>query len=360
MRRRVTARLVAGSAALGLAARAAVRRLRAQGVRGKAALVTGGSRGLGFALARELALGGARVAICARGPASLERARARLAAEGLDVLATPCDVSDTDRVQRWVEEVADTLGGIDVLVNNAGVIAVGPQRALTREDFEEAMAIHFWGTLDPILAALPHLRARGGGTVVNVTSIGGKVSVPHLLAYTPSKFAAVGLSEGLRGELAPEGIHVLTVVPGLMRTGSALNAFFKGPGERMFGLFSPMASWPIISMDAERAARRIVQAVKRGESEIILGLPANLAARFHGLFPGLTADLAGLANHLLPRADGPETSAERGMELYRRLSNPILDRAIGWTLSAARRFNQHPGPLDAPGLGRHASRSERA
>jgi short-subunit dehydrogenase len=254
----------------------------------------------------------------------------------------------------------DRFGRIDLLVNNAGVIQVGPLESMTLRDFEDALGIMFWGTVYPTLAVLPQMRARGSGRIVNITSIGGKIPVPQLTPYVSAKFAAVGFSESLRAEVARDGIAVTTVVPGLMRTGSALNAFFKGPGERMFGLFSPMASWPIISMDAERAARRIVQAVKRGESEIILSLPANLAVRFHGLFPGLTTDLAGLANHLLPRADGPETSAERGMELYRRLSNPILDRAIGWTLSAARRFNQHPGPLDAPGLGRHASRSERA
>ena len=89
-----------------------------------------------------------------------------------------------------------------MLVNNAGIIQVGPLEHMTIDDFEEAMATHFWGPLFTILAALPHMRGRGGRRIVNISSIGGKIAVPHLLPYTASKFALTGLSEGLRAELA--------------------------------------------------------------------------------------------------------------------------------------------------------------
>ena len=317
-----------------------MRRLRSQDLAGRAALVTGGSRGLGFALVRVLAHRGARVATCARDPEALDRARARLAAEGLDVLVSPCDVSDPERVRRWVTDAATTLGGIDVLVNNAGVISVGPHRALTREDFEEAMAIHFWGTFDPIVAALPHLRARGGGTIVNVTSIGGKASVPQLLSYSPSKYAAVGLSEGLRAELAPEGIHVVTVVPGLMRTGSYRAAYFKGDHRLEYALFAPISASPLNTVAAGRAARRIVRAIERRETEVTIGLHAKALARANGLAPGLTNDVLALAARLLPKADGP-TDRVRGADVHSRVDRSVLTY---FGRRAQRAYNQVPSP----------------
>ena len=127
-----------------------------------------------------------------------------------------------------VAEAAELLGPIDVLVNNAGIITVGPFLEMDVEDFDQAMKVMFWGPLYTTLAVLPAMRARKQGSIVNITSIGGKVSVPHLLPYCCAKFAAVALSEGLRTELMPDGIRVTTIAPGLLRTGSHLNARFKG------------------------------------------------------------------------------------------------------------------------------------
>ncbi len=110
------------------------------------------------------------------------------------------------------------FGRVDIVVNNAGIIQVGPMSTTTVEDFATALDVMFWGALYPTLAVLPQMRARRSGHVVNITSIGGMVSVPHLLPYTCAKFAAVGLSEGLRTELGQEGIHVTTVVPGWRRS----------------------------------------------------------------------------------------------------------------------------------------------
>jgi NAD(P)-dependent dehydrogenase (short-subunit alcohol dehydrogenase family) len=332
----VTAGRTAAAIAAGLAGRAAWQRARALDLTGKVALVTGGSRGLGFAIARELVREGARVAFCARGEDALERARRKLAAAGGDVLATRCDVSRADEVERWVSDAVRHFGGVDVLVNNAGVISVGPLRALTREDFAEAMDIHFWGTLNPTLAALPHLRRAERATIANVTSIGGKISAPHLLAYTPSKYAAVGLSQGLRAELAHEGVRVVTVVPGLMRTGSYLAAFFKGDARLEYTLFAPFSSSPANTIAGERAARRVVHAIRLGQPEVILTVHANLLTRLNGLVPGATADAMAVAARLLPKADAP-TERVRGADVRSRVDRSFLT-ALG--RRAARSLNQ--------------------
>src|SRR5690242_17964739 len=205
--------------ALGLAAREALARSREADLHGAVALVTGGSRGLGFALSRELARQGCRLAICARDQAELAAARSELEGAGAEVLAFPCDVSERHQVATMLEAVIQRYGRIDILINNAGIIVVAPIETLTHADFERVLAVNFWGMLNPTLAVLPWMRERRAGHIVNIASIGGKIAVPHLLPYTCAKFADVGLSEGLRAELADDGITVTTVVPGLMRTG---------------------------------------------------------------------------------------------------------------------------------------------
>jgi NAD(P)-dependent dehydrogenase (short-subunit alcohol dehydrogenase family) len=180
--------------------------------------------------------------------------------------------------------------------------------------------------------------------------------VPLLLPYDCAKFAAVGFSEGLRAELGRQGIVVTTIAPGLMRTGSHLNALFKGQQEQEYALFAPMASLPFISIDAERAARQIVRATRRGEAERILTLPANLVARFHGLFPGLTADLMALVAHALP-AGGRGRGTVPGRVVRDRLHSPVLDTITGWGESAARRFHQYPGPNPRATNGRQPART---
>jgi short-subunit dehydrogenase len=148
------------------------------------------------------------------------------------------------------------------------------------------------------------MRERREGRIVNIASIGGKISVPHLLPYCASKFALVGLSEGLRASLLKDGIRITTVCPGLMRTGSARQAMFKGQHRAEYALFSVSAGLPLLSIKAERAARQIVRACKDGPAEIVLSLPAQLAVTVHGLAPGITADAFGVINRLLPGPGG--------------------------------------------------------
>jgi NAD(P)-dependent dehydrogenase (short-subunit alcohol dehydrogenase family) len=299
-----------------VAGRSLLRRWREYDLRGKTVLITGGSRGLGLVMAREFAREGARVAICARNNAELERARADLAARGADVLAALCDVTDRTQVSHLVETVRDRFGKIDVLVNNAGVIQVGPMEVMTLEDYDEAMRTHFWAPLYTTLAVLPEMRRRRDGRIVNISSIGGKISVPHLLPYSASKFALVGLSEGLRAELAKDNIAVTTVCPGLMRTGSPRNAFFKGRHREEYAWFNISDSLPVTSMSARRAARQIVSACKRADAEVILSIQAELAVRFHGLFPRLTADILGFVNRFLPEPGGIGTRRAQGKDSF--------------------------------------------
>ena len=214
-------------------------------------------------------------------------------------------------MRQLAEELCAQHDRLDVLINNAGTIQVGPVDLMTLDDYEEAMKVHFWGPLYTTLAVLPGMRQRRQGRIVNISSIGGKLSMPHLLPYNASKFALVGLSEGLRAELAKDRIFVTTVCPGLMRTGSPPNAFFKGQHRAEYAWFSISDALPVLSQSAERAARQIIAACKRGEAEVVLSLPAKIATTLHALFPGCTADLLGLVNTLLLPAPGGIGTARR-------------------------------------------------
>jgi NAD(P)-dependent dehydrogenase (short-subunit alcohol dehydrogenase family) len=326
-------------AGLGLVGYRLIQRWRQADLRGQVVLITGGSRGLGLALARAFAQEGCRLVLCARDAQELDRARADIVQQGAAVLVVPCDVANQNQVNSAVEKATRHFGRVDILVNNAGTIQVGPMQTATVQDFEDALRVMFWGVLYPTLAVLPQMRARRSGRIVTITSIGGKVSMPHLLPYTCAKFAAVGLSEGLRAELGREGISVTTIVPGLMRTGSHLNALFRGHQEQEFTWFSLGASLPLISMDAERAARQIVRATQRGEAERILSLPANLLERFHGLLPGTTTNILHAVNQMLPVAESVTTS-ERGMEVQQRVQSRLHRALTKLGRVAAQRFHQ--------------------
>jgi NAD(P)-dependent dehydrogenase (short-subunit alcohol dehydrogenase family) len=325
--------------AAGLGVTWAIRRLRLSSytLPGKTVVVTGGSRGLGLALARELAVQGARVAICGRDAGSLERARQSLAQTSADVLAVTCDITQPASVSQLLEQVHQRFGPVDVLVNNAGVIEVGPAETMSLADYEEAMATNFWGMLYPTLAVLPEMRERQAGRIVNITSIGGKLGIPHLLPYSASKFAAVGFSQGLRAEVAADGIKVVTVCPGLMRTGSPRNAIFRGRHRSEYAWFSISDALPGLSISAEGAARRIVAACRRGDAEVLFPIPARVAAVVNAMAPGLTADALSLVNWVLPGPGRRPTKRYKGAESQSWLSPSWLSRLGD---RAARKYNQ--------------------
>jgi NAD(P)-dependent dehydrogenase (short-subunit alcohol dehydrogenase family) len=324
----------------------AFRRARAAPLHERVVLVTGGSRGLGLLLARELGRRGARVAICARDAAELERAKSLLASEGITVLTAPCDISQPGAVRDLVARVERELGPVEVLVNNAGLATVGPIEAMTEADFAKAMGVHFWGPLHATLAVLPGMRARRWGRIVNVSSIGGKVAIPHLVAYSASKFALTGLSQGLRAELHKDGIRVTTVCPGLMRTGSPAQAEFAGQPAAEYAWFSISDALPLFSMSAGRAARQIAAACARGDAEVILSWQAKLVTWVHGLTPGLLSDVLGLVHRALPDA-GPSPQRARGVDARSRWA-PSRLTALGD--HAAARNNELPPGLLPPGM----------
>lgn len=338
------AALLAGTAAgVGavLAGRQALRALRevrrwgSADLRGQAVLITGSSRGLGLALAEEFAREGCKVVLCARNERELLRARQRVERLGAEVHAMTCDVTKPEEVEHLVTSARQHFGRIDILVNNAGTISVGPLMSHGLEDFRESMDSIFWGTVYPTLAVLPSMIERGHGRIVNITSVGGKVSMPHMLPYSCAKFATVGFSEGLHTELKRFGIHVLTVVPGIMRTGSHLHARFKGSHEREYRWFALGGTNPLLSMSVERAARRIVSATRRKRSEILVGWQAHALIHGHDIAPGLAMKALALANQLLPRAQGG--AAKTGLESETAVTRSALTM-LG--RRAAQRYNQ--------------------
>jgi NAD(P)-dependent dehydrogenase (short-subunit alcohol dehydrogenase family) len=335
--------LLRAAALIGAAAyagRVALRSSRRMELAGSVALVTGGSRGLGLVLVRQLVDRGARVAICARDEEELNRARAELQKRGADdVLAVQCDITIRAQVEEMIRGVVGHFGTIDILINNAGVIQVGPMEEMTIEDYDEAMRTHFGGPLYATLAALPVMRARRRGRIVNITSIGGKVPAPHLLPYTASKFALVGFSEGLRAELVKHNIFVTTVVPGLMRTGSPRNAEFKGRHHEEYAWFSTADAAPVISISPERIAGQIIDALQHGRAELISPLAASVQARVFALFPNLASELAALVNHALPKPGGIGQRRAKGYES----SSQLVPRYAAERNTSAARANNEVG-----------------
>lgn len=277
----------------------------------RAALVTGGSRGLGLLVAEELARRGCRVAVCARDGAELAFAERRLGRLTSRRAALECDLSVPGAGRAVAAEAAERLGRpLDLLVNNAGVIQVGPLAALGEEDFRASWDVMLAAPVELVLAVLPGMRERGTGSLVNIASIGGPVPAPHLLPYVTAKAALAAFSRGLRVELAGSGVQVTTVVPGLMRTGSHRAARFSGRAPLEYAWFGTAASTPLLSMDAGRAARRIVRAAERGRPELVLTPAAKLAVRLQGVAPASFGALLGAAGRLLP---GPGRVAEHDL-----------------------------------------------
>lgn len=312
------------------------------------AVVTGGSRGLGLALAEALLDRGLRVTVCGREPETLARARRRLARRGrAEALRT--DLAEPAEVDRFLREARRLHGPVDVLVNNAAVIQVGPLETTTWEDYERTLHTNFLAAVRLVLGVLPEMRESGRGHIVNVSSVGGRVGVPHMLPYVASKFALTGFSEGLRAELAGSGVWVTTVCPGLTRTGSPRHAEFRGRHRAEHAWFAVSDALPLLSGDARRTARRIVRAALRGRADVVTTLPARLATPLHGLFPGLTADvLRGVCRLLPPPPEEAPWHAWRGWESPSRWAPSLLTHLGD---RAGRELNQHghreaadPGP----------------
>lgn len=309
------------------------------------ALVAGGSRGLGLLIARELGRRGHRLVICARDNEELAVAQEMLTEDGVQAYAEVCDVTDEAAVGALVEQVERDRGPIEVAIVVAGVIQVGPLASLTRAHFEEAISIMLWGPINVALKVMQPMRTRRRGRIGVITSIGGVISVPHLLPYSTAKFGAVGFTSGLRNELVGTGVKVTTVVPGLMRTGSHLRAKFVGNHGREFGWFSLGASLPLVSMDAERAASHIVDGVLAGRAYVTLTPLAKIGMRVNGLAPSVVSMGLGVMSRVLPKApkQGAASETLEGWQAEQRMSPTRRRLTAGATSlgrAAAQRWNE--------------------
>lgn len=317
------------------------RALRRIDFNGRSVVITGGSRGLGLLLARQLVDEGALVTLAARSEAELDRAHEDLTSRGGRAHIVPCDVGVRGQAELLVREAAERHGRLDVLINNAGVIKVGPIDHMEHADFEEAMAVHFWGPLYTTLAAVPLMRSQGGGRIVNISSIGGRIGVPHLAPYCASKFALAGLSDSMRGELAKDQIYVTTVCPGLMRTGSPFNAWFKGRHRDEFTWFTISDSIPVASIDGRRAAARVLEAARFGDPALVITLPAKLAIIANAMAPNLVAHVMAAADAMvLPQADPSAGNGARSG--WQSLSDWAPSRLTRLTERAASENNELP------------------
>ena len=281
---------------------------------GAVVLVTGGSRGLGFAIASRFAERPVNLVLSARNMNELQQAQqslldrhTHLRPENFYLISA--DLAKPEDCQRMINEAFARFGRIDILVNNAGIIHVGPIEAMTAEIFEHTMRVNFLAAMQATWAALPRLLAqspapgwKNRAAIVNISSIGGKMAVPHMLPYTAPKFALTGFSEGLYAEVKGKGIHVLTVCPGLMRTGGEDHAIFHGDIKAEQAWFKLSAKTPGFSTTREHAARKIFDALAEGRTEVTIEWKAYLAARFAGLFPGALQVLNRLTNdYILPK-----------------------------------------------------------
>ena len=325
--------ILAGAGAA-LAATRLARARRAVDFGGRVVVITGGSRGLGLVLARHFAAEGARVCLLARDERELDRAKRLLIAEtpGVEVMTIPCDVRSREEVRSAIGRIQAEWLAVDVLINDAGIIQVGPLEHMTPADFENAMAVHFWAPLHTTLECVPAMRRRGFGRIVNISSIGGRIGVPHLAPYCASKFALVGLSDAIRAELAPHGIRVTTVSPGLMRTGSPMNAEMKGNHRKEYAWFAIASSVPGLTTSADRAAAQILEACRYGAPELTITLPARAAVLANAIAPATSARLAELAVRFLPAPTGPAGDVpKRGRESESRwapsVATTLTDRA---------------------------------
>lgn len=312
----------AGQIAAGLAAAAIGYALLPKPKRAtRVVVITGGSRGLGFALAERFGRAGDRLVLAARNEHELHQARLSLLERGMvanedDIHLVGADITDARQASGLIAETIDAFGRIDVLINNAAIIEVGPYLDQPLEAYRRAMDTNFFAALHTISAAMPHLlqsKASAGrdASIVNISSIGGKIAVPHLLPYVASKFALTGFSEGLHAELRHKGVRVTTVCPGLMRSGGEAHAKFAGQVEKEKQWFQLAATTPLVASDVQHAANRIFNAVEAGRAEITISPQAWLAARFAGLCPESYQAIAGLVNEwVLPAPSDAKLASE--------------------------------------------------
>ncbi len=252
-------------------------------------LITGASQGIGKATALLFARKGYDLVLAARQADRLAAVAQEVETLGRSALAVPTDVRDPLQVNTLAQKALEHYGSIDVLVNNAGIYISGPVEQFSLSDWHQAVDTNFWGYVHTIQALLPHFLERGTGTIVNLSSIGGKVPTPYLTPYCASKFAVTGLTESMHSELKPKGIHVCGIYPNLIKSSLMERAIFQGKDDQdaqaRRDQLNKVLSVPVVEKP-EDVAQAIWDAVKHQKSEVMVG-SANISQTAYRLFPGL-------------------------------------------------------------------------
>jgi short-subunit dehydrogenase len=246
-------------------------------LKGRVAVVTGASSGIGEATARELASRGTAVVLASRDEGRLEALRREISASGGRALAVKTDISDVGSVHAMLRETVEAFGSIDILVNNAGLGLSGRVAELRAEDLRYVFEVNTIGPLNSIQAALPHMR--GGGRIINVSSVVGRRSIPKVGGYCATKFALNALSDALRVEVADRGITVTSVYPGTTRTDFRENSRRTKDEKR---------GWRPKGVTPEKVAKKIAGAAEKGPRDVYVTLPDRIFVAATMLFPGLT------------------------------------------------------------------------
>ena len=242
---------------------------------GTTVVITGATSGIGREAAREFAKTGAKVVLAGRRKERLLELAGEIETSGGQALSVQTDVADQAQVEALIEKCVERFGRVDVLVNNAGVAMASRFEAMSLEDFRRLMDVNFWGAVYACRAVVPQMRKqRGGGVILNVSSIFGKRGMPFETAYCASKFALAGFSEALRAELMSEGIDVCTIYPGAVET-EIFDAAANSTGLEVPG-FVP-------KFPASQMAKLIVQTARFPQPEVVAAFDAqaiNIANTF--------------------------------------------------------------------------------
>jgi 3-oxoacyl-[acyl-carrier protein] reductase len=250
------------------------------GLSGKRAIVTGATKGIGRAIAEELAREGADLAICARQQDELEAAAQDLRGHGTKIHAQVADVTVAEAVTDFVSSAAEALDGLDILVNNAGRAYPGTFETLTDQDWEDDLRIKLFSMIRFTRAALPHLRARGGGRIININAVLGRSPNPALFATSVNRAACISLSKTLAVELGPDNILVNSV-----NIGSVLTPNWENIRRRRAPDVPPEEFY---AREAERIPLR-----RFGRADEVAGIVAFLAGERGSYITGASIDVAG-------------------------------------------------------------------
>lgn len=246
-------------------------------IHGLRGILTGASSGIGRALATELVHQGARLVVVARRPERLDELKQSLAGAPGEILTLAGDIADPAVQRDAVKYAVDSFGGLDLLVNNAGIGAMGRFDEASPERLRQVMEVNFFAAVELTRLALPALEQGRTPIVVNVSSVLGHRGVPGCAEYCASKFALEGFSQSLRAELAPRGIDVLVVSPARTKT-----EFFEQ------AIDANSTPWPgIKGMSSERVARRTVRAIRRGQHQLVISAGGKALVWVSRLFPGI-------------------------------------------------------------------------